>query len=146
MATERLQRRIEQFLDEAEEAVARLDWAIVRDRAKAVLGLDQENADGPVLSAKHLRSRARNRLDSPLDCLRPQVIRAAALDQVLKPWIQTRYCRLMNHRSIRPAQAGRLRFARLDVLLSEQLPLGWCCSPGSLITTTWSGGVIWCGN
>jgi len=51
VATERLQRRIEQFLDEAEEAVARLDWEIVRDRTKAVLGLDQENADGLALLA-----------------------------------------------------------------------------------------------
>ena len=51
MATERLQRRIEQFLDEAEEAVARLEWTVVRDRARAVLGLDQENADGLALLA-----------------------------------------------------------------------------------------------
>ncbi len=51
MATERLQRRIEQFLDEAEGAVARLDWAVVRDRARAVLGLDQENEDGLALLA-----------------------------------------------------------------------------------------------
>ena len=51
MATERLQRRIEQLLDEAEEAVTGLDWAIVRDRARAVLGLDQGNADGLALLA-----------------------------------------------------------------------------------------------
>ncbi len=51
MATERLQRRIEQFLDEAEEAVARLDWAVVRDRATAVLALDKENPDGLALIA-----------------------------------------------------------------------------------------------
>ncbi|MEE8159769.1 MAG: hypothetical protein V3T78_10470, partial [Dehalococcoidia bacterium] len=49
MATERLQRRIEQFLDEAEEAVAKLDWALVRDRARAVLALDRENPDGLAL-------------------------------------------------------------------------------------------------
>ena len=51
MATERLQRRIEQFLDEAEEAVARLDWGVVRDRARAVLGLDPSNKDGLALLA-----------------------------------------------------------------------------------------------
>ncbi len=51
MATERLQRRIEQFLDAAEEAVERLDWPVVRDRAKAVLSLDQENVDGLALLA-----------------------------------------------------------------------------------------------
>ncbi len=51
MATERLRRRIEQFLDEAEEALARLNWTVVHDRARAVLSLDQENADGLALLA-----------------------------------------------------------------------------------------------
>ena len=51
MATERLQRRIEQFLDAAEEAVERLDWETVRDRARAVLALDKENPDGLALLA-----------------------------------------------------------------------------------------------
>ena len=46
MATERLQRRIERLLDEAEEAVSGLSWAVVRDRAQAVLGLDPDNPDG----------------------------------------------------------------------------------------------------
>ena len=41
MATERLQRRIEQLLDDAEAAVVGLDWIVVRDRAKAVLSLDR---------------------------------------------------------------------------------------------------------
>ena len=40
MATERLRQQAEQ------EAVTRLDWALVRDRARAVLSLDQGNADG----------------------------------------------------------------------------------------------------
>ena len=51
MATERLRRQAEQLLDEAQEAVVRLDWAVVRDRARAVLSLDQENADGLALLA-----------------------------------------------------------------------------------------------
>ena len=46
MATERLRQQAEQSLDEAQEAVTRLDWALVRDRARAVLSLDQGNADG----------------------------------------------------------------------------------------------------
>ena len=45
MASERIQRRIEQLLDEADEAVARSDWAVVRDRAQNVLRLDPDNAD-----------------------------------------------------------------------------------------------------
>lgn len=51
MATERLQRRIEKLLDEAEEAVSDLNWSLVRDRAQAVLGLDLDNADGLTLRA-----------------------------------------------------------------------------------------------
>ena len=51
MATERLQRRIEKLLDEAEEAVSDLNWSLVRDRAQAVLGLDLDNADGLALRA-----------------------------------------------------------------------------------------------
>ena len=51
MATERLQRRIEKLLDEAEEAVSDLNWFLVRDRAQAVLGLDLDNADGLTLRA-----------------------------------------------------------------------------------------------
>ena len=46
MATERLQRRIEQFLDEADEAVARYDWEAVRQAAQAVLAIDPDNSEG----------------------------------------------------------------------------------------------------
>ncbi len=51
MATERLQRRIERLLDEAEEAVSELNWTVVRDRAQSVLGLDPDNADGLAVRA-----------------------------------------------------------------------------------------------
>ena len=51
MATKRLRQQAEQLLDEAQEAVTRLDWAVVRDRARAVLSLDQGNADGLALLA-----------------------------------------------------------------------------------------------
>jgi len=40
MNRERFQRRIEQLLDEADEAVASSDWARVKDRAENVLRLD----------------------------------------------------------------------------------------------------------
>ncbi|MDP6454358.1 MAG: serine/threonine-protein kinase, partial [SAR202 cluster bacterium] len=46
MVSERVQRQIERLLDEAEEAVARLDWDTVRARAQAVLAFDPENSDG----------------------------------------------------------------------------------------------------
>ena len=45
MATERIQRRIDQLLDEADEAVSRSDWHLVRDRVQNVLALDPDNRD-----------------------------------------------------------------------------------------------------
>ena len=45
MASERIQRRIDILLDEADEAVAKSDWAVVLDRALNVLRLDPENQD-----------------------------------------------------------------------------------------------------
>ena len=45
MASERIQRRIDILLDEADEAVAKSDWDVVRDRAQNVLRLDPENKD-----------------------------------------------------------------------------------------------------
>ena len=40
MASERIQRRIDILLDEADKAIAGSDWSAVRDRAKNVLALD----------------------------------------------------------------------------------------------------------
>ena len=37
MQSDRLQRQIDRLLDQAEDAIALLDWAVVRDRARAVL-------------------------------------------------------------------------------------------------------------
>ena len=45
MPSERVQRQIDRLLDEAEQAVAKSDWALVRDRAQNVLRLDPQNAD-----------------------------------------------------------------------------------------------------
>ena len=45
MPSERLQRRIDQFLDEAEAAIESLDWRRARERAQAVLNLDPGGAD-----------------------------------------------------------------------------------------------------
>ena len=43
MASERIQRRIDRLLDEADEAVSRFDWEAVRQRAEAVLAFDADN-------------------------------------------------------------------------------------------------------
>ena len=42
MVSERVQRRIDRLLDQAEEVMNRLDWESVRDVANVVLGLDPE--------------------------------------------------------------------------------------------------------
>ncbi len=43
MASERMQRRIERLLDEADDAIARFDWGAVRNGAQLILG--QPDAD-----------------------------------------------------------------------------------------------------
>ena len=45
MPSERIQRQIEGLLDEAEAAVRRFDWDLVRENAHAVLRLDPDNSD-----------------------------------------------------------------------------------------------------
>jgi len=45
MPSERVQRQIDRLLDEADEAAFRLEWAVVRDRARAALAYDPDNAD-----------------------------------------------------------------------------------------------------
>ena len=45
MASERIQRRIGLLLDEADEAVAQGDWALVRDCSQKVLVVDPENQE-----------------------------------------------------------------------------------------------------
>ena len=42
MATERFRRRIEQLLDEAEEALTQLDWGTVSARVTAVMSLEPD--------------------------------------------------------------------------------------------------------
>ena len=45
MASQRIQRQIDRLLDEAEEAVAQRDWAILRERAEHILTHDPQNTD-----------------------------------------------------------------------------------------------------
>ena len=67
MASERVQRRIEQFLDAAEEAVERLDWTVIRDRARAVQQamslLDESLAISSELGMRPLMERVLSRRD-----------------------------------------------------------------------------------
>ena len=43
MASERVQRRIDLLLDEADEGIARREWAVERDSSQKVLALDPDN-------------------------------------------------------------------------------------------------------
>src|SRR5438309_1551332 len=45
MHSDRIQRRIDALLDEADQALADHQWAAARDSARAVLGMDPANAD-----------------------------------------------------------------------------------------------------
>ena len=45
MASERIQRRIDSLLDEADQAIADEDWSTVASRSRAVLRLDADNSD-----------------------------------------------------------------------------------------------------
>ncbi len=58
MASDRLQRRLEILLDEAEEANTQLNWSLVRDRAQAVLAIDPPNSDGLAFLATAERALA----------------------------------------------------------------------------------------
>ena len=49
MTNQWMNQQIQRFLDEAAEAISRLDWQTAYERAQAVLGLDPENADGLAL-------------------------------------------------------------------------------------------------
>ena len=56
MTSERIQRRIENLLDEADAALVERDWATVLDRAQTVLALDPDNADAQTFLAAAERS------------------------------------------------------------------------------------------
>ena len=45
MPSERIQRRIDKLLDDADEAYSKFDWELAEERAKAALGLDPDNED-----------------------------------------------------------------------------------------------------
>jgi len=45
MASERIQRRIDSLLDEADQAIANEDWPTVASRVRSVLAIDPENGD-----------------------------------------------------------------------------------------------------
>ena len=57
MASERIQRRIDSLLDEADQALVEGDWPAVRDRSQKVLALDPENKDALTFHAAAERAQ-----------------------------------------------------------------------------------------
>ena len=51
MVSESVQARIDRLLNEAREAVAELNWAVVLNRAQNVLRIESENEDARALLA-----------------------------------------------------------------------------------------------
>ena len=51
MASDRLQRQVDRFLDEATEAIAQGDWSIVRDCSQKALVVDPDNPEALRFSA-----------------------------------------------------------------------------------------------
>ena len=51
MASERVQRRIDLLLDEADAAISRYDWEAVRNAAQAVLAIAPDNGDATTFLA-----------------------------------------------------------------------------------------------
>ena len=56
MASDRIQRQIDRFLDEAEDAVAHGDWGTAKDCAEKVFAFDPENSDGLAFLSAAARS------------------------------------------------------------------------------------------
>jgi len=66
MPSERVQRKIDQLLEEAEKAIDVADWALVRDRSQQVLALDPGSADAPeYLAAAERALRTAGAQDPP---------------------------------------------------------------------------------
>ena len=59
MVSERIQRRIERLLDQAEEAADQQEWSLVAQRAHEALSLDESNQDAQALATSADRMLAR---------------------------------------------------------------------------------------
>ena len=64
MASDRIQRRIDRLLDEADQAVDQRDWAVVKDRAQQVLTFDPEHPEALAFLAAAERALAATSLPS----------------------------------------------------------------------------------
>ena len=85
MPSERVQRQIDRLLDDAEQASAAKDWALVRERCEHVLTFDPENSDAlALLSAANRGLERRSGASVPEQALpprRPDVSADAAIPE-----------------------------------------------------------------
>ena len=81
MPSERIQRRIDALLDEADEAVSRDDWDTVRQRANAVLSFDAENDDARSYLQAAQKNLGRTRAAAPVEPGTPEARLAAAASE-----------------------------------------------------------------
>lgn len=66
MASERVQRQIDRFLDNAEAAMAQFDWETVRHCAQAVLAISPDNSDAATFLAAAERALAADTAPPPI--------------------------------------------------------------------------------
>ena len=72
MASERVQRTIQNLLDEAEQAVGRSDWDLVRDRAQNVLAFDPDNQDASFFLAAADRASSGSAVEATVQPAAPR--------------------------------------------------------------------------
>ena len=75
MPSERVQKRIDQFLDEAEEALGRNAWELAEQRAQALLSLDPDNGDAATYLEGAVRGLGRS---DALTSVAPAAVRSPA--------------------------------------------------------------------
>ncbi len=73
MVSERAKRRIELLLDRIDEASDADDWEAVRERAKDVLALDPDNADGKTFLAAAERRLAGSEIGHVSEAAGPSI-------------------------------------------------------------------------
>ena len=72
MPSERIQRRIDALLDEAEAAMSAGDWSAVAEKARAVLAMDPDNEDAPrAAPGRRGQPRLYHTLDAGAYCPHP---------------------------------------------------------------------------
>jgi len=67
MHSDRAQRYVDQFLDEAEAAISDLNFGVVRDRAQVALAFDPENIGAPEFEVAAERTPGQSVIENSLE-------------------------------------------------------------------------------